>query len=117
MRTLIFIHGGESFRTHEEYLNWIETQAVEWNLSPFEIHEEKKRWKLEISRRVTELGDNVYLPDFPNPQNAKYEEWKLFFDAWIRRVQLSDEIILVGTSLGGCFLLKYFSDSSLAVIQ
>lgn len=110
MKTLIFIHGGESFTNHTEYLHWIQTTAVEWNMKPFEVIEEKKRWKLEIAKKATAAGDLVYIPDFPNPQNAKYDEWKLFFDAWISRIQIEGELVLIGTSLGGCFLLKYFSE-------
>lgn len=52
------------------------------------------------------------MPQFPNKLNAKYKEWKLFFDAWIEKIVLSDEVILIGTSLGGCFLLKYFSEQN-----
>lgn len=111
MKTYIFIHGGESFQTHEEYLKWIETTAVEWNLDPFAIKTEKKKWKTEIAIKLTLNGDIVYLPNFPNPQNAKYSEWKLFFDAWITQIPLTSEIILIGNSLGGCFLLKYFSEN------
>ena len=51
------------------------------------------------------------MPNFPNPQNAKYNEWKLFFDTWISQISLSSDIILIGNSLGGCFLLKYFSEN------
>lgn len=114
MKTIIFIHGGESFGTHKEYIDWIQTTAVLWNTTPFEITETKKRWKLEIAQQITEQGSLVYLPEFPNPQNAKYDEWKLFFDAWISQIQLPWDIIFVGTSLGGCFLLKYFSEQNLS---
>lgn len=88
MKTIIFIHGGESFTTHEEYIHWIQTTAVLWNSEPFEIAETKKRWKLEIAKQATEQENLVYLPEFPNPQNAKYDEWKLFFEAWISQVQI-----------------------------
>lgn len=111
MKTLIFIHGGESFTTQEEYLTWIQTTAVDWNSSPFEIKEEKKRWKMEIAKAAITQGDRVYLPDFPNPQNAKYQDWKLFFEAWIQTIERSNGMTFIGTSLGGCFLLKYFSEN------
>lgn len=51
------------------------------------------------------------MPNFPNPQNVKYSEWKLFFDSWITQISLSPEVILIGNSLGGCFILKYFSEN------
>jgi predicted alpha/beta-fold hydrolase len=50
----------------------------------------------------------VYFPSFPNPQNAKYEEWKIFFESWIQSIKVQWDIVLIGTSLGGNFLLTYF---------
>jgi predicted alpha/beta hydrolase family esterase len=111
MKTIIFVHGGESFTTETEYYNWITTTWIEWNLEPFVHNEEKKKWKTEIAKKATACWNLVYLPNFPNPQNAKYREWKLFFDAWIQKIQIEWELILIGSSLGGCFLLKYLSES------
>lgn len=51
MKTLIFIHGGESFSTELEYLEWIQTVAVEWNIEPFALGEEKKKWKNSIAEK------------------------------------------------------------------
>lgn len=53
MKTYIFIHGGESFQTHEDYLKWIETTAVAWNIDPFVTKTEKKKWKSEIANKLT----------------------------------------------------------------
>jgi len=53
MKTYIFIHGGETFQSYEEYLKWIETTAVEWNLDPYTIKTEKKKWKTEIANILT----------------------------------------------------------------
>jgi hypothetical protein len=112
MNTYIFIHGGESFFSHEEYMSWISTTGVEWNIEPYIIREEKKKWKIELAKKLVEKGNLVYLPGFPNPQNAKYEEWKIFFESWIDRISIQGNIIFIGTSLGGNFLLKYFSECS-----
>jgi predicted alpha/beta hydrolase family esterase len=47
----------------------------------------------------------------PNKQRALYSDWKMVFEALVEKLQISeDEIYLVGGSLGGCFLLKYFSE-------
>jgi uncharacterized protein len=110
MNTYIFIHGGESFSSHEEYMNWMSTTAVEWNIEPYAIREEKKKWKTELAKKLVEKGNLVYLPGFPNPQNAKYEEWKIFFDAWIKNISIQGNIVFIGTSLGGNFLLTYFGE-------
>lgn len=112
MKTLIFIHGGESFPTQGEYLDWIKNTYPEWMMEAWIPREEKIDWKFRIAEQATRNGDIVYMPQFPNKLNAKYDEWKIFFDAWIRKIVLSDEIIFIGNSLGGCFLLKYFSELS-----
>jgi hypothetical protein len=57
-----------------------------------------------------ERWNRVYFPNFPNPQNAKYSEWKYFFSIWISSIEIGWEIVFIATSLGGCFLLKYFSE-------
>jgi predicted alpha/beta-fold hydrolase len=46
----------------------------------------------------------------PNKLNARYHEWKIFFEGILSKLDREDEITLVGGSLGGCFLLKYFSE-------
>lgn len=112
MNTYIFIHGGESFTTESEYHDWIKTIAVEWSIEPFSLWEEKKKWKYELAKRLIEQGDIVYMPNFPNPQNAKYYEWKMFFDAWIEKIVIQGSVTFIGSSLGGNFLLKYFSETN-----
>ena len=45
----------------------------------------------------------------PLQDNAKYEEWKIYFERFFE--QLEDNIILIGSSLGGIFLAKYLSEN------
>jgi hypothetical protein len=52
MNTYIFIDGGESFVTHDQYLNWISTTAVEWNLAPVTLTDKKKKWKSELASKL-----------------------------------------------------------------
>ena len=42
--------------------------------------------------------------------NAKYIEWKIVFESIVERLSIGDEITLIGHSLGGNFLLKYFGE-------
>ncbi len=46
----------------------------------------------------------------PNKLNARYEEWKIVFDGVLAKMKTDDDVTFFGTSLGGCFLLKYFSE-------
>ncbi|MBP9779880.1 hypothetical protein KBD33_04655 [Candidatus Gracilibacteria bacterium] len=108
MKTLIFIHGGMSFTSQEEYLSWLQSDYTSWCTEKWTPG--KKKWKTEAARKWTELGGTVYIPEAPNELNAKYNEWKIVFDTVF---SLDEEpLILVGHSLGGCFLLKYFSETT-----
>jgi hypothetical protein len=49
----------------------------------------------------------------PNKQNAKYQEWKLWFERHFEF--LRDGVILIGHSLGGYFLAKYLSEETMPV--
>ena len=59
------------------------------------------------------LGDEwaVIYPQMPSPKNAKYLEWKLWFEKYIPH--LEDEITFVGHSLGATFLAQYLSEHTL----
>ncbi len=90
-----------SFATYEEYLD---------DLKNFEIDFEKvnvKGWKPNLGDA---LGDDyeVILPRMPNSANAKYLEWKIWFEKYFPVIK--DNIILIGHSLGASFLAKYLSE-------
>lgn len=104
MRQVLVIHGGESFDTYEDYIAWLKSQEV--SLFP----EERKSWKKGLQEALGE-GYEVALLRMPSAQNAKYSEWKLWFDKHVPL--MADEIILVGHSLGGVFLAKYLSEVTL----
>ena len=54
----------------------------------------------------------VLLPNFPNKQNAQYEEWKTYFEKLLPL--LGDDVQLVGYSLSAMFLAKYLHESPLS---
>ena len=60
------------------------------------------------------LGDGykVTAPQMPSPKNPSYEEWKILLDKNLSKVR--GEVIFVGHSLGGSFLLKYLSEESIS---
>ena len=56
------------------------------------------------------LGEDfkVISPQMPSPKNPSYEEWKILLDKNLAKVR--GDILFVGHSLGGSFLLKYISE-------
>lgn len=105
MKQQVFIiHGGTSFDTYEEYIQFIKTRDLS-----LEKLRQLYDWKSTLQKS---LGDNfdVLQPRMPNGTNVRYEEWKI----WIDRCAalLDDNVILVGHSLGGIFLAKYLSEGT-----
>lgn len=104
-KQVIIIRGGTTFDTYEDYILYLKNKEIN-------IEELKhcKGWKDTL---VENLGDDfeVLLPQMPNKANARYNEWKLWFERMTPF--LNDNIILVGHSLGGIFLAKYLSENIL----
>lgn len=96
------IHGGNAFDTYEEFLKCLKEKEA--SLARLK----EKRWKERLEER---LGQDfaVFIPLMPNAQNAKYVEWKIWFEKLIPL--MNDNVVLVGHSLGGIFLAKYLSEN------
>lgn len=99
--SVIIIHGGTTFDTYEEYWKYLESCT----LSLDKINQ--KGWKDFLASNLPEF--EVVYPKMPNAKNARYPEWKLWFEKLFPL--LSDEVILIGHSLGGIFLAKYLSEN------
>lgn len=103
-KQIIFINGGDSFNTYEEYIEELKKYNV--SLERFKA----KKWRESLGKKLGEDFD-VIVPKMPNPNNVKYLEWKIMFEKIIPL--LSKNVILIGHSLGGIFLIKYLSDNIL----
>ncbi len=102
-KQVIVIHGGDTYDSYEKYFN---------NLKNAEINLERmraKKWKELLQDQLGE-GFEVTKPSMPNGENAKYVEWKIWFDKLVPLLQ--EEVILIGHSLGGIFLAKYLSENT-----
>jgi len=102
-KQIVVIHGGDSFDTHEEYISFLKSFEID-SLKYFTGN----NWKTTLQER---LGSDfeVILPRMPNPFDARYAEWKIWFDKLVPF--LNDGVVLVGHSLGGIFLAKYLSEN------
>lgn len=103
-RQVLVVHGGTSFDTPHDYIEFIKTRDL--TLDSLRCTYD---WKASLAHALGDTAD-VLHPRMPNPTNARYEEWAL----WFRRCEqlLQDDVILVGHSLGGIFLAKYLSENT-----
>ena len=104
-KTIIYIHGGNSYKSREEFLEHLRTVPLREVLG----EERPKRWPDSLA---TDLGEayQVYQPVMPNKQNASYEEWKIWFLRYVELVK--DTVILVGWSQGAWLLAKYLAENT-----
>jgi predicted alpha/beta hydrolase family esterase len=99
MKQIIYIHGGNTHKTKEEYINYLKRK---------EITLDKKRWHGKFLK--TSLPDyQIIKPRMPCSDNSNYEEWKITFERYFEFIE--DNVILIGGSLGGIFLAKYLSEN------
>jgi predicted alpha/beta hydrolase family esterase len=110
MKTLIVLHGGESWDDDADYLDFLKNQY--W-IAPFEPIDPVlgTGWKDHLCVNAYELGWAVYQPTLPCKHNAKYYEWKVILDRIFALLPDEDEIVLVGHSLGGNLLIKYLAET------
>lgn len=99
---VVVIHGGDAFRTHGEYIQFLKDFPL-----TIEQLRLKRDWKSSLPEVLGEEYD-VLAPIMPNKTNAQYEEWVL----WLEKILqfLEDGVILIGHSLGGTFLAKYLAE-------
>jgi predicted alpha/beta hydrolase family esterase len=101
---ILFIHGGEPNIGYKKYLDRLEKGRFELTIT------ESKKWYKNLRNLITQNNSQVITPSMPNPENAHYSEWKIWFER--HSEFLRDDIILVGHSLGGNFLAKYLAEES-----
>lgn len=103
-QNIILIGGADSFSDREDFLNYLQN----CNVRDLPVDNPRKSWKLWVKQQ---LGDSFYfdIPVMPNTHNAKYDEWKIWFERHLAAVEGS--VILVGLSLGAQFLAKYLIEN------
>ena len=99
-KQIIFIHGGETFDTYEEYIEYLKYSEYDPRKEP------EKQWKDTLAEKLGEEYE-VFAPRMPSKHNAKYKEWEIWFPKILPFVR--DDVVLIGHSLGGIFLVKYLS--------
>ena len=95
------IGGGETFDSDADYLSHLKAKELKYERLLY-----APSWRNWIAEQLPD--HDVLLPSMPNKQNAKYDEWSLYFSKIVPFLEPS--AILVGHSLGGIFLVKYLSE-------
>jgi len=107
MQQIVVIHGGTTFQDYDMYLKTLSEKKLDIDRFIY-----RPMWK-ELLKDNLGSEYQVLLPSMPNSTNARYDEWKLWFE------HLSslffDNCILIGHSLGAVFLAKYLSENSLSI--
>jgi predicted alpha/beta hydrolase family esterase len=105
-KQILVVHGGDTFaeKDYQKYLEFLKEIELDYS----KVISDKSGWKRGLRKFLGEEYD-VILPSMPNKFNARYEEWKLWFEKFF--VFLHDEVILIGHSMGGAFLCKYLTEN------
>lgn len=101
-KQVVIIHGGDTFDTYKEYLAYLKSVRLDF------IQPKKRGWKDTLGEKLGRRFD-VVAPKMPSKLNAKYLEWKIWFERFVP--YLKDGVVLIGHSLGGVFLVKYLSEN------
>jgi predicted alpha/beta hydrolase family esterase len=101
-KTQIFlIHGGDTHKNQNDYLDYLKNRNISI--------EKKDNWQGGFINKKLNNKFDIIKPRMPLQDNAKYKDWKIHFERHFP--YLKNNIILIGTSLGGIFLAKYLSEN------
>ncbi len=98
---LFIIHGGMTFKSRVAYINYLKKRKISLIKKP--------GWYGSYLDKSLGKQLQIIRPRMPLQDNAKYVDWKIHFERHIPL--LKNNIILLGSSLGGIFLAKYLSEN------
>ena len=97
---IFLVHGGMTFKSRKDYLHFLKTRTVSV--------EKYASWTGEYLDRKIGRNFDIIRPRMPLQDYARYEDWKIYFERFFPYFE--NNIILIGSSLGGIFLAKYLSE-------
>lgn len=100
---ILIVHGGMTFKKRQDYLRFLRTRKISLK--------SRVKWTDGYLHKALGRGFQIIQPRMPLQDNAKYSEWKIYFQRHL--ALLGKKFILIGNSLGGIFLAKYLSENKL----
>jgi len=100
---IIIINGGSVYDSYEAYIKHLNGIKLDFDRLT------KVRWKDSFAKKLGAEFQVIHVK-MPNDNNAKYEEWAIWFKKIIPFIENGS--VLVGHSLGGIFLAKYLATHS-----
>ena len=97
------VHGGMTFKNDKSYVRYLKTRKISL--------EKRIRWSDDYLDKKLGKNFEIIRPRMPLKDNAKYRDWKIYFERHIPF--LKSHSILIGSSLGGIFLAQYLSENKL----
>jgi len=98
---ILMIHGGMTFKNRKDYLHYLKTMSIRIGDMP--------SWSGDYFTKSLGRNFEIIRPQMPQGFDAKYEDWKIYFERHIP--YLRNNVILIGKSLGGIFLAQYLSEN------
>lgn len=98
---IFIVHGGMTFKNDKDYLHFLQTKKISTA--------KKVRWQDDYLDKELGKSFEIIRPRMPLQDNAKYRDWKIWFERYIPYFR--DNIIFIGGSLGGIFLAQYLSEN------
>ena len=93
------------FDDHESYQKSLHDAELKYDRLLY-----RPSWKNWLGEQLEDY--DVLLPHMPTTLNAEYDDWALYFSKIVPF--LRPNAVLVGHSLGGIFLAKYFTETPTA---
>lgn len=104
---VVFITGATPKENYESYYKYLE-QRVDYN--PYE--EEFLNWNKTLGKKIWDDFEYLKAP-IREFKFADYEAWKIMFEKMFP--YLRENVVLVTTSLGSTFILKYLGENDFPV--
>ncbi len=101
---ILLIHWGMVFKSRKDYLSFLRTYKISF--------EDKVRWHAKRLDDKLWRKFKVIRPLMPSPDQARYEDRKITFERYLKL--LKPNSIIMGNSLWGTFLAKYFAENKIS---